>query len=73
MAEISLDARPLTYGFAGGEGQRLSVYQKPRSVGVDVNHTFECVWAPARTRTVGKSGTDWVGSGHGGARRAMSL
>jgi outer membrane receptor protein involved in Fe transport len=35
-----LDARPLTYAFAGSEGQRVSFYQKPRSVGVDVKDTF---------------------------------
>jgi iron complex outermembrane receptor protein len=35
-----LDARPLTYAFAGSEGQRVSFYQKPRSVGVNVNQAF---------------------------------
>jgi len=35
-----LDTRPLTYAFAGSEGERVSFYQKPRSVGVNVNHTF---------------------------------
>ncbi len=29
------DTRPLTYAFAGSEGQRVSFYQMPRSVGVD--------------------------------------
>jgi iron complex outermembrane receptor protein len=29
------DTRPLTYAFAGSEGQRVSFYQKPRSVGVE--------------------------------------
>jgi iron complex outermembrane receptor protein len=35
-----LDARPLTYAFAGSEGQQVSFYQKPRSVGVNVNYSF---------------------------------
>jgi outer membrane receptor protein involved in Fe transport len=35
-----LDRRPLTYAFAGSEGQRVSFYQKPRSLGLDVNYTF---------------------------------
>ena len=34
------DDRMLTYAFAGSEGQRVSFYQKPRSVGVDVVYTF---------------------------------
>jgi len=34
------DARPLTYAFAGSEGQQVSFYQKPRSVGVNVTYTF---------------------------------
>jgi iron complex outermembrane receptor protein len=34
------DTRPLTYAFAGSEGQRVSFYQKPRSVGVDVHYSF---------------------------------
>jgi iron complex outermembrane recepter protein len=35
-----LDARPLTYAFAGSEGERVSFYQKPRSVGVSLGYTF---------------------------------
>jgi len=35
-----LDRRPLTYAFAGSEGQRVSFYQKPRTVGVTVSHSF---------------------------------
>ncbi len=35
-----LDRRPLTYAFAGSEGQRVSFYQKPRSLGVDLNYAF---------------------------------
>ena len=35
-----LDRRPLTYAFAGSEGQRVSFYQKPRSLGLDLNYTF---------------------------------
>jgi iron complex outermembrane recepter protein len=34
------DARPLTYAFAGSEGQQVSFYQRPRSVGVDLTYTF---------------------------------
>jgi iron complex outermembrane receptor protein len=34
------DTRPLTYAYAGSEGQRSSYYQKPRSVGVNVTYTF---------------------------------
>jgi iron complex outermembrane receptor protein len=34
------DARPLTYAFAGSEGQQVSFYQKPRSVGVNLTYTF---------------------------------
>jgi iron complex outermembrane receptor protein len=34
------DTRPLTYAYAGSEGQRVSYYQKPRSVGVSVAYTF---------------------------------
>jgi iron complex outermembrane receptor protein len=34
------DTRPLTYAFAGSEGQQVSFYQKPRSVGVSVAYTF---------------------------------
>jgi iron complex outermembrane receptor protein len=35
-----LDRRPLTYAFAGSEGERVSFYQKPRSVGVNLKYTF---------------------------------
>jgi iron complex outermembrane receptor protein len=35
-----LDARPLTYAFAGSEGQRVSFYQKPRSLGVNLHYAF---------------------------------
>jgi len=34
------DARPMTYAFAGSEGQRVSFYQKPRSIGVDFTYDF---------------------------------
>lgn len=34
------DTRPMTYAFAGSEGQRVSFYQKPRSIGVDFMYTF---------------------------------
>lgn len=34
------DTRPLTYAFAGSEGQQVSYYQKPRSVGVNFTFTF---------------------------------
>jgi len=34
------DTRPLTYAFAGSEGQQVSFYQKPRSVGVNITYTF---------------------------------
>jgi iron complex outermembrane recepter protein len=34
------DTRPLTYAFAGSEGQQVSFYQKPRSVGVNVRYEF---------------------------------
>jgi iron complex outermembrane receptor protein len=34
------DTRPLTYAFAGSEGQQVSLYQKPRSVGVNVTYRF---------------------------------
>jgi iron complex outermembrane receptor protein len=34
------DARPLTYAFAGSEGQQVSFYQKPRSVGVNLDYSF---------------------------------
>jgi outer membrane receptor protein involved in Fe transport len=34
------NARPLTYAFAGSEGQQVSFYQKPRSVGVQLAYTF---------------------------------
>jgi hypothetical protein len=35
-----LDARPLTYAFAGSEGQQVSFYQKPRSLGVKLHYAF---------------------------------
>ncbi len=34
------DTRPLTYAYAGSEGQQVSYYQKPRSEGVNVTYTF---------------------------------
>ena len=34
------DTRPLTYAYAGSEGQQVSYYQKPRSVGVNFTDTF---------------------------------
>ena len=34
------DTRPMTYAFAGSEGQRVSFYQKPRSVGVEFRYHF---------------------------------
>jgi outer membrane receptor protein involved in Fe transport len=34
------DTRPLTYAFAGSEGQQVSFYQQPRSVGVNVTYSF---------------------------------
>jgi iron complex outermembrane recepter protein len=34
------DTRPLTYAFAGSEGQQVSFYQKPRSVGGEVLYSF---------------------------------
>jgi outer membrane receptor protein involved in Fe transport len=34
------DTRPLTYAFAGSEGQTVSFYQKPRSVGVNITYSF---------------------------------
>jgi iron complex outermembrane recepter protein len=34
------DTRPLTYAYAGSEGQQVSYYQKPRSVGVNVTIDF---------------------------------
>ena len=34
------DTRPLTYAYAGSEGQQVSYYQKPRSVGVSFSYTF---------------------------------
>jgi outer membrane receptor protein involved in Fe transport len=34
------DTRPLTYAYAGSEGQQVSYYQKPRSVGVNFTYTF---------------------------------
>jgi iron complex outermembrane recepter protein len=34
------DTRPLTYAYAGSEGQQSSYYQKPRSVGVSIAYSF---------------------------------
>jgi iron complex outermembrane receptor protein len=34
------DARPLTYAFAGSEGQQVSFYQKPRSFGIGLHTEF---------------------------------
>jgi iron complex outermembrane recepter protein len=34
------DTRPLTYAFAGSEGQQVSFYQRPRSVGISVAYSF---------------------------------
>ena len=34
------DTRPLTYAYAGSQGQQSSYYQKPRSVGVNVTYAF---------------------------------
>jgi outer membrane receptor protein involved in Fe transport len=34
------NTRPLTYAFAGSEGQQVSFYQKPRDVGLNVAYTF---------------------------------
>jgi iron complex outermembrane recepter protein len=34
------DTRPLTYAYAGSEGQQSSYYQKPRSVGVNLTYHF---------------------------------
>jgi len=34
------DDRHLTYAFAGSEGQQVSFYQKPRSLGVNLTYTF---------------------------------
>jgi iron complex outermembrane recepter protein len=34
------DARPLTYAYAGSEGQQSSYYQKPRSVGLNLTYHF---------------------------------
>jgi iron complex outermembrane recepter protein len=34
------DTRPLTYAYAGSEGQQVSYYQKPRSVGLNFTYTF---------------------------------
>ena len=34
------DTRPLTYAFAGSEGQQVSYYQRPRDVGVNVRYVF---------------------------------
>jgi len=34
------DARPLTYAYAGSQGQQVSYYQKPRSVGVEASYAL---------------------------------
>jgi iron complex outermembrane receptor protein len=34
------DTRPLTYAFAGSEGQQVSFYQQPRSVGANFAYSF---------------------------------
>lgn len=34
------DTRPMTYAFAGSEGQRVSFYQQPRSVGIELRYAF---------------------------------
>lgn len=34
------DTRPLTYAYAGSQGQQVSYYQKPRSVGVNLSYDF---------------------------------
>jgi iron complex outermembrane receptor protein len=34
------DTRPMTYAFAGSEGQRVSFYQEPRSVGIEFRYDF---------------------------------
>jgi hypothetical protein len=34
------NTNPLTYAFAGSEGQRVSFYQKPRSLGVELSCAF---------------------------------
>jgi len=34
------DVRPLTYAYAGSQGQQSSYYQKPRSLGVGVTYRF---------------------------------
>ena len=34
------DTRPLTYAYAGSQGQQVSYYQKPRSVGVNFTYNF---------------------------------
>jgi outer membrane receptor protein involved in Fe transport len=34
------DTRPLTYAYAGSQGQQVSYYQKPRSLGVEINYRF---------------------------------
>jgi iron complex outermembrane receptor protein len=34
------DTRPLTYAYAGSQGQQVSYYQKPRSVGVNGTYNF---------------------------------
>ena len=35
------DTRPMTYAFAGSEGQRVSFYQMPRSIGIEFRYAFE--------------------------------
>jgi len=34
------DTRPLTYAYAGSQGQQSSYYQKPRSIGVNLTYAF---------------------------------
>ncbi len=34
------DTRPLTYAFAGSEGEQVSLYQKPRSIGANLRYEF---------------------------------
>jgi outer membrane receptor protein involved in Fe transport len=34
------DTRPLTYAYAGSQGQQVSYYQKPRSLGLNVTVNF---------------------------------
>jgi len=35
------DTRPLTYAFAGSEGQRVSFYQQPRAFGLHLGYAFD--------------------------------